>query len=76
MGEDRRAGFEEFVRGQSASLLRLAYLLTGDVHAGEDLLQGVLEKMYLRWHRIRRDPVAYARRALVNPPSRTVAQWG
>jgi RNA polymerase sigma-70 factor (sigma-E family) len=58
--------FEEFVLGQSTTLLRVGFLLTGDRHVAEDLLQGVLERMYVRWSRIASDPTAYARRAMVN----------
>ena len=52
MGDRPGWGFDEFVRGRSAGLLRVAYLLTGDRHAAEDLLQEVLEQMYVRWRRI------------------------
>jgi RNA polymerase sigma-70 factor (sigma-E family) len=58
--------FDEFVRGRSTTLLRVAFLLTGDRHAAEDLLQDVLERVYVRWHRVRSAPEAYIRRALVN----------
>jgi RNA polymerase sigma-70 factor (sigma-E family) len=59
--------FAEFVRGRSTALLRTAVLLTGgDRGHAEDLLQGVLERMYVRWRRIRASPEAYARRALVH----------
>ncbi|MEU4244212.1 SigE family RNA polymerase sigma factor [Actinoplanes sp. NPDC026619] len=64
--------FDEFVRSRSAALLRVAYLLTGDRHAAEDLLQEVLEQMYVRWRRIRGGPDAYARRILVN---RSINRW-
>ncbi len=63
---DQKRTFEEFVLGQSTALLRVAYLLTGDRHQAEDLLQGVLERMYARWKRVTDNPNAYARRALVN----------
>ncbi|MGA8114744.1 MAG: SigE family RNA polymerase sigma factor [Actinocatenispora sp.] len=63
---DRGADFDEFVRSRSAALLRSAYLLTTDRHAAEDLLQEVLERMYVRWRRIRGAPEAYARRTLTN----------
>ncbi len=60
-------GFEEFVRGRSASLLRQAYLLcAGDRAAAEDLLQDVLERMYVRWRGIHTEPEPYARAALAN----------
>jgi RNA polymerase sigma-70 factor (sigma-E family) len=60
--------FTEFVAGSSRRLLALAYLLTGDRYAAEDLLQGALERTYQRWTRVSRDgsPHAYVRRALVN----------
>jgi RNA polymerase sigma-70 factor (sigma-E family) len=64
---DAADAFTEFVRGRSTSLLRTAVLLTGgDRGHAEDLLQGVLERMYVRWRRIRTSPEAYARRALVH----------
>lgn len=66
------ADFDDFVRARSTGLLRVAYLLTGDRHAAEDLLQDVLEQMYVRWRRIGDAPEAYARRALVN---RSVNRW-
>ncbi len=65
-------GFDDFVRSRSTGLLRVAYLLTGDRHAAEDLVQEVLEQMYLRWRRIEGSPEAYARRALVN---RSTNRW-
>jgi RNA polymerase sigma-70 factor (sigma-E family) len=61
------AEFTDFVRGRSTALLRTAVLLTGgDRGHAEDLLQGVLERMYARWRRIRVSPEAYARQALVH----------
>ncbi|WP_239543159.1 SigE family RNA polymerase sigma factor [Micromonospora terminaliae] len=53
-------------------LLRVAFLLTGDRHAAEDLLQEVLEQVYVRWRRVQGSPEAYARRALVN---RSINRW-
>lgn len=64
--------FDEFVRSRSTGLLRIAYLLTGDRHAAEDLLQEVLEQMYVRWRGIASAPEAYARRALV---TRSANRW-
>ncbi|GLZ01542.1 SigE family RNA polymerase sigma factor [Actinoplanes sp. NBRC 103695] len=67
-----RTGFDEFVRTRSTGLLRVAFLLTGDRHTAEDLLQEVLEQMYVRWRGVRGNPEAYARRALVN---RATNRW-
>ncbi|MFD9737784.1 SigE family RNA polymerase sigma factor [Umezawaea sp. NPDC059074] len=59
--------FEEFVVLRSQSLLRTAYLLCGgDRGAAEDLLQDVLEKMFVRWRRIKGPAEPYARAALAN----------
>ncbi|GAA4965011.1 SigE family RNA polymerase sigma factor [Kineococcus glutinatus] len=46
-------------------LLRTARLLAADAHEGEDLLQDVLERVFLRWARVE-DPSAYAHRSLVH----------
>jgi RNA polymerase sigma-70 factor (sigma-E family) len=60
------AGFTSFVHERSTGLLRTAVLLAGgDRGHAEDLLQGVLERMYAHWDRID-GPEAYARRALAH----------
>ena len=65
----RDAEFEDFVRRRRSHLIGTAVVLTaGDHHLAEDLVQGVLVRLYLAWGRAtRRGGVdAYARRALVN----------
>ncbi|MFC6080102.1 SigE family RNA polymerase sigma factor [Sphaerisporangium aureirubrum] len=62
---DRHDAFREFVDAHQRSLMRTAYLLTGDAHLAEDLLQSVLLKVLGRWQRLD-SPEAYVRRALVN----------
>ena len=66
----RRQGvdFVEFVANRSAALFRTAYVLTGDRHTAEDLVQGALEKACRRWNRVAAadSPEAYVRRILVN----------
>lgn len=67
--------FEEFVDASSPRLFSTAMLLTGRHRAeAEDLLQGVLERAYRRWHRIcqRGDPEPYVRQMLVNA---SVDRW-
>jgi RNA polymerase sigma-70 factor (sigma-E family) len=61
--------FDEFVIGRAGALLRTAYLLTGNHHTAEDLLQEVLEQAFLHWPKIRSNPEAYVRRSLVNRAS-------
>lgn len=66
-GVNDKGDFEQFVANRSAALLRTAYLLcAGDRGAAEDLLQDVLERMYVKWRRIRGEPEAYARTSLAN----------
>ena len=58
--------FEEFVRARSAALARTAYLLAGDRHRAEDLLQDALARVAARWESVVRvgDPEPYVRRVL------------
>lgn len=59
--------FPDFVRSASGSLLHTAWLLTGDRHRAEDLVQNALVRTYAAWGRVRcEDATAYARRVLVN----------
>jgi RNA polymerase sigma-70 factor (sigma-E family) len=61
-------GFREFVAARSGEYFRLAYLLTGDHHRAEDLVQTAFGKAAARWPRVVRydRPDAYVRRILVN----------
>jgi RNA polymerase sigma-70 factor (sigma-E family) len=61
-------GFREYVTARSRSLLRSAYLLTGNLADAEDLVQAALAKTYLAWDRIEdRSAIdGYVRRAMVN----------
>lgn len=65
--------FEHFVASRSSALWRSAWLLTGDPHKAEDLLQTALVKCWRRWDRIARDGSVegYARRCLVT----TYTDW-
>ena len=54
--------FAAFVEARQHRLLRSAYLVCGDHHLAEDLLQGALVKLALRWSRVREgDPEAFLR---------------
>jgi RNA polymerase sigma-70 factor (sigma-E family) len=65
---DHHDGFREFVLARQQSLMRTAYLLMGDAHLAEDLLQSVLSKVVGQWSKLSRsgNPEAYTRKALVN----------
>jgi RNA polymerase sigma-70 factor (sigma-E family) len=59
--------FNAFVAARPRHLLQTAYLLTGDRHRAEDLLQTALTRAYLHWDRIESaDPEGYVRRTLAN----------
>ncbi|WP_219509708.1 SigE family RNA polymerase sigma factor [Nonomuraea ceibae] len=65
---DRHDGFREFVLARQQALMRTAYLLTGDAHLAEDLLQSVLAKVVGQWGKLSRggSPEAYIRKSLIN----------
>jgi RNA polymerase sigma-70 factor (sigma-E family) len=60
--------FHDYVAARSSSLLRTAYLLTGNKADAEDLLQAALANTYLAWCRIEDfgSLDGYVRRAMVN----------
>lgn len=65
--------FDAFVRARLPHLLRFGRALTGNEHAAADLVQDVLERTLLQWHRIvSDDPEGYVRRAMVN---RSISAW-
>lgn len=63
-----REEFRDYVVGASPSLIRVAYLMTGNHADAEDLVQTALAKTYLAWPRIReREAVdGYVRRVMLN----------
>lgn len=63
---DRDREFGEFVDARALVMRRTAYLLCGDWHRAEDIVQTALIKLYVVWSRVRKDSVdAYARKVLV-----------
>lgn len=67
-GSLRDAEFSEYVVARRAQLRRTAYLLCGDPHHAEDLVQTALMKLYAAWPRLRKNGNvdAFARRIVVN----------
>jgi RNA polymerase sigma-70 factor (sigma-E family) len=58
--------FEEYVVAGSSRLLRFAYVLCGDRHLAEDLVQDVLARAHRHWRRVEgQNPDAYLRTAVV-----------
>lgn len=46
--------FQSFLVGRWPRLMRTAFLLTGERHAAEDLVQTTLEQVYVAWRRVTR----------------------
>ena len=67
-----REDFEEYVAARMPALLRTAYLLTGNPHDAEDLVQTALVKAVPAWKRISGNPDAYLRRVMVNE---NISRW-
>ena len=65
---DELGEFEVYVACRRRSLLRTAWLLTGDWHAAEDLVQTALMRCYPKWGRLhaQSEADAYVRRAIFN----------
>lgn len=65
---ERDKAFVEFVETAIPSLRRTAYLMSGDWHKADDVLQDTLYKLYLAWPKVQRtaNPFSYARRMLIN----------
>jgi RNA polymerase sigma-70 factor (sigma-E family) len=61
------AEFDELVAGRAHALRRTAYLMCGDWHQAEDLVQVTFMKLHASWHRIRRQEAfdAYLRKTLL-----------
>jgi RNA polymerase sigma-70 factor (sigma-E family) len=64
--EADRSSFEAYVRARTPALSRLAYLLTGDHHLAEDLVQQTFLRVAGRWRRVvsAGDPDAYVKKVL------------
>ena len=64
--------FQQFAAVRWPKLLRTAYLLTGEQHAAEDLVQSSLERVYVAWRKVSAadDRDAYVRRVMVNAHAR------
>ena len=60
--------FREFATARASQLFRIAYLVCGDWHEAQDLVQTTLAKLFVAWHRMQRtqSPDAYARKVLLN----------
>ena len=60
----KEQAFRELYVGRAPALRRTAFLLCGDWHQAEDLVQVAFEKVFASWSRLR-EPEAVLRRTLV-----------
>ena len=64
---DRDGAFADYFAARSGAMRGTAYLLCGDWHRAEDLVQAAFTKLYVNWHRVGRhealDP--YVRKVLI-----------
>lgn len=73
MSANAEAEFVAFVRASQHRLLRAAYLVCGDHHTAQDLLQEAYVKTGSRWEQVRDGaPEAYIRRILYRD---AVSRW-
>jgi RNA polymerase sigma-70 factor (sigma-E family) len=68
MGPAQEADFAAFVLAAQPRLRRTAFLICGDWHHAEDIVQTALAQVYSRWARlsVAGDPGGYVHRAVVN----------
>ena len=77
--------FERFVREQTPTLYRTAFLLAGNRLDAEELLQDTLVRLYPKWDRVMtaEKPIAYVQRCIGNrfmsmrrsPAARSQSRW-
>ena len=64
---DRDGAFAEYFAARAGAMRATAFLLCGDWHRAEDLVQVAFTKLYVHWHRVARheslDP--YVRKVLI-----------
>ncbi|MET8306950.1 SigE family RNA polymerase sigma factor [Micromonospora sp. NPDC005173] len=76
----QRHEYVEFVTGVTEKLRRTAYLLTGDRHRADDVVQQTLTQLFVKWPRVRQadNLGAYVHRMLVNAfkQERRSRWWG
>jgi RNA polymerase sigma-70 factor (sigma-E family) len=64
---DRDSAFAEYFSARSEAMRRTAYLLCGDWHRAEDLVQVAFAKVYVAWNRVSRQQSldGYVRRTVI-----------
>ena len=70
--------YQQFVGDRAASLHRTAYLLCGDWHLADDLVQETFVQTFRHWRRVERadNQNAYVKRILINEFNRHWRRYG
>lgn len=64
---DRDAEFTSFVNAAMPELGRIAWFLTGEIHAANELVQAALVKTYFAWAKVRPgQAIGFTRRVMIN----------
>jgi RNA polymerase sigma-70 factor (sigma-E family) len=65
--DERKEGFTDYFASRSSAMRSTAYLLCGDWHRAEDIVQTTFVKLFRVWHRVTAHGAldAYTRRILV-----------
>lgn len=69
---DLEASFTDYVAARRPALVRTAYLLCGDLHLAEDLVQDALVKAVAHWRRIGDNPEPWLRTVMVRD---NISRW-
>lgn len=72
LDDEAEREFREFARAHTPALMRAAYLLTGDAHHAQDLVQSTLANVALHWRAAAEHPQAYVRKSLYH---QAVSWW-
>ncbi|WP_434742733.1 SigE family RNA polymerase sigma factor [Micromonospora sp. SH-82] len=65
MAEEQYPGLREFMTARGGALSRAAYLLTGDRHLAQDLVQSAMLRVLRHWRRVSdTGPEAYVRKTI------------
>lgn len=75
MNAEVQQEFLGFVEARSATLMRVAYALSGHQQSAEDLVQIALERLVVRWRQVE-DPENYARRIMYHEYLSWWRRWG
>jgi RNA polymerase sigma-70 factor (sigma-E family) len=58
-------GFTAFYEERYDAMVRVAFLMVGDAHVAEEIVQDAFARVYLKWPRVEH-PITYVRQAVVN----------